>query len=89
MKTDLFQFTPIGKCILCESEKQHDAGGSSWQGIGFSYCICGGCGLKYMRPRPTPESYQRFYRDEYWQQNMRAQGYASVIEFNDENADQL
>jgi len=89
MKADLFEFEAIEKCILCASDKQHDAGGASWQAIPFSYCICSGCGLKYMRPRPTPESYQRFYKNEYWQQNMRAQGYASVTEFNDSEADQL
>ena len=89
METDLFEFQAVNECILCGSKVQHDAGGASWQGVAFSYCICSGCGLKYMRPRPTPESYQKFYRNEYWQQNMRAQGFASVTEFNDANVDQL
>ena len=89
METDLFEFKAVNECILCGSDLQHDAGGASWQGVAFSYCICSGCGLKYMRPRPTPESYQKFYRNEYWQQNMRAQGFASVPEFNDSSVDQL
>ena len=89
LNTNIFEFENVDECILCGSEEQLDARGSSWHGVGFSYCICKGCGLKYMRPRPTADSYQRFYQDDYWQQNMAGAGYASNLDYGDEEADQL
>lgn len=87
--SDIFEFERIDECTLCGSTSQHDAKGASWFGVGFSYCICNGCGMKYMRPRPTTESYERFYKDQYWQQNMQGAGYASANEYNDTEQDQL
>jgi SAM-dependent methyltransferase len=87
--TNLFEFERVDTCALCGSKQQLDARGSSWHGVAFSYCICGGCGLKYMRPRPTTASYERFYKDDYWQQNLAGVGYASSLDYNDTTADQL
>lgn len=87
--TALFEFEEVPTCILCGTEEQHDAKGSSWHGVAFSYCICPGCGLKYMRPRPTVASYVRFYQDDYWQQNLAGAGYASNEDFADSSRDQL
>jgi|GEM_PF-6236791 len=88
-KSQPLEFEEVPQCMLCGSTEQHDAKGVSWQGVAFSYCLCARCGLKYMRPRPTSEGYQVFYRDQYWQQNLAASGFASVTEYNDPNADQL
>ncbi len=86
---DIFEFEQVDSCCLCGSTSQHDAKGSSWFGVGFSYCVCNSCGLKYMRPRPTTASYERFYKDQYWQQNMQGAGYASDLTYNDTEQDQL
>ncbi|HEV8615801.1 MAG TPA: class I SAM-dependent methyltransferase [Methylomirabilota bacterium] len=85
----LLEFERVDRCYLCDSAEQHDARGVSWKGVAFSYCYCGGCGLKYMRPRPTAASYQRFYRDGFWQQKMTASGYATMQGFDDANQDQM
>lgn len=83
------EFEPVTSCMLCGSTEQHDAQGVSWEGVGFSYCYCGRCGLKYMRPRPTQRSYQAFYENSFWQQKMSASGFATVEGFDDTRVDQL
>jgi len=85
----LFEFESVDNCMLCGSPEQHDVGGVSWLGIAFSYCYCKRCGLKFMRPRPTAESYQRFYRDHFWQQKMHAEGFTTAEGFDDTQLDQL
>jgi SAM-dependent methyltransferase len=86
---EIFKFQDIKTCMLCGSSEQHDAKGVSWQGVPFSYAICAACGLKYMRPRPTQESYWRFYSDEYWQGNMGARGFKTATDYDDKSKDQL
>jgi SAM-dependent methyltransferase len=86
---DIFEFETVAACTLCGSEEQHDSGGASWHGIGFSYCICCKCGLKYMRPRPTAESYQRFFKDAYWQRQLVGEGYATSPVYSDKKTDQM
>ena len=83
------EFEPVNSCMLCGGTEQHDAQGVSWDGIGFSYCYCGRCGLKYMRPRPTQGSYQAFYENNFWQQKMAASGFATVDGFDDARVNQL
>ncbi len=89
MPQPLFDFEDVNRCILCDSREQHVAKGIAWLGVGFSYSLCKRCGLKYMNPRPTEASYQIFYRDNYWQQNMNASGFASVEGYDDPERDQL
>lgn len=89
MSKNSFEFEPVESCMLCSSTDQHDAKGVSWQGVAFSYCICGGCGLKYMRPRPTQKTFEVFYKEQYWQENLQAEGFASITEYGDKEQDQL
>jgi SAM-dependent methyltransferase len=84
-----FAFEPVDSCVLCGTRERLDARGVSWVGVAFSYCICSGCGLKYMRPRPTEETYKIFYADEYWQRNLEASGFKTAEGYDDPNVDQL
>jgi SAM-dependent methyltransferase len=83
-----FEFEPVNECLLCGSTEQHDAQGVSRMGVAFSYCYCGRCGLKYMRPRPTPACYQRFYADLYWQQIATADTFPTFQGADDARIDQ-
>ncbi len=57
-------------CGLCSSSqnkplvKARDLLGISEKD--FSVVQCGGCGLAYLTPRPTPEALKPFYPDGYW-----------------------
>ncbi len=84
-----FDFEPVPQCMLCGSEERHDVPGVAWRGVAFSYCLCARCGLKYMNPRPTVESYQRFFLDEYWQSNMAGRGFPSAQGYDDPSIDQM
>ncbi len=84
-----FAFEPVDSCVLCGTRERLDARGVSWVGIAFSYCICAGCGLKYMRPRPTEATYKIFYSDQYWQKNLEGSGYKTAEGYDDPNIDQL
>jgi SAM-dependent methyltransferase len=84
-----FEFEPVDSCVLCGTRERLDARGVSWVGVAFSYCICSGCGLKYMRPRPTEETYKIFYSDQYWQQNLEASGFKTNEGYDDPRVDQL
>jgi len=83
-----FEFEPVNECMLCGSTAQHDAQGVSRMGVAFSYCYCGRCGLKYMRPRPTPACYQRFYAEMYWQQIATAETFPTFKGADDSRIDQ-
>jgi SAM-dependent methyltransferase len=89
MSKNNFEFEQVESCVLCNSTDQYDAKGVSWQGVAFSYCICGKCGLKYMRPRPTQKTFEIFYKEQYWQENLQAEGFATVTEYGDKEQDQL
>jgi 2-polyprenyl-3-methyl-5-hydroxy-6-metoxy-1,4-benzoquinol methylase len=84
-----FDFEAVPTCMLCASDEQHDVKGVSWKGVPFSYSLCGKCGLKYMNPRPTFESYQRFFKESYWQDNLAATGFPSVAAYSDKKISQL
>src|SRR5687768_4342005 len=84
-----FEFESISACMLCNSSKRIDVKGVSWKGIAFSYCICSQCGLKYMHPRPTKTTYELFYRDKYWQDNLAGSGFPTLLEYSDPRIAQL
>lgn len=86
---ETLDFRPVDRCLLCDSTSFHPVKGVAWRGVAFSYALCGQCGLKFMTPRPTPETFERFFREEYWQMNMAASGYPSVAGYNDANVDQM
>jgi len=83
------EFVPVDACLLCGETSSHPVKGVSWKGVAFSYSLCARCGLKFMNPRPTPESYRRFFRDEYWQMNLAGAGYPSVAGYDDARIDQM
>lgn len=62
-------------CPVCESRVMVPNGRISWLENDFWYVVCPGCGLKYMNPRPTTQSYRDFYRDYFWQQKIRNAGF--------------
>ncbi len=84
-----FEFEPVDSCMLCGSGQQHDAQGISMQGVAFSYCYCGRCGLKYMRPRPTLASYARFYQEAYWTEIVEGRTYPTTAGADDPRLDQM
>ena len=83
-----FQFEAVDTCLLCGSDKQHDAQGVSMRGVAFSYCLCGRCGLKYMRPRPTAASYDRFYKESYWTEIVQGTTFPTFAGADDQRIDQ-
>ncbi len=85
----IFEFEDVESCMLCGSTEKHDGRGISWRGYGFSYSYCKRCGLKFMNPRPTNASYERFFKEVYWQYNMSGRGFRTVDGFDNENLDQL
>lgn len=84
-----FEFLPVERCMLCDSRDQHPIKGTSWKGVAFSYSLCTECGLKFMNPRPTPDSMNRFFREEYWQANMTGTGFPTAKGYDDKAVDQL
>ena len=48
-----------------------------WRGARLEYAICGQCGLKYMRRRPTQSWYAGFYQEDYWQEQGSGNGVLS------------
>jgi len=75
--------------MLCESREQHSIKGTSWKGVAFSYSLCAECGLKFMNPRSTLDSMNRFFREEYWQANMSATGFPTGKGYDDKSINQL
>ncbi len=72
-----FSFTWEGlrTCPLCSHEVMLPSGSVEWLDMRFWYVICPRCGLKYMNPRPTQASYQKFYKDYFWQQKVHNIGF--------------
>jgi len=63
-----FEWEGLRACPLCESRVMLPNGGVEWLNMQFWYVVCPACGLKFMNPRPTRDSYRLFYRDYFWQQ---------------------
>lgn len=70
-----FEFEALDACPLCGSEIMIPNGKIKWLDIDFWYVICPVCNLKFMNPRPVQESYQKFYKDFFWQQKVRNIGF--------------
>ena len=70
-----FEFEALKNCPLCDSEIMISDGRINWLDTDFWYVVCPRCGLKYMNPRPTQESYEEFYKDLFWQQKIRNIGF--------------
>ncbi len=70
-----FAFEAIEACPLCAGRVMIPNGKIRWLGNDFWYVVCPSCGLKFMNPRPTEESYRAFYRDYFWQQKIRNLGF--------------
>lgn len=54
-------------CMLCGSRDGFPAGSVEWRSNRLNYEICTGCGLKYMKPRPSQAWYRDFYEREFWE----------------------
>jgi len=70
-----FDWEGLRECPLCSSKIMIPNGKEEWLSMQFWYVMCPSCGLKYMNPRPTQESYQKFYKDYFWQQKVRNIGF--------------
>ncbi|MAZ41018.1 hypothetical protein CL654_02785 [bacterium] len=70
-----FDFEGLSECPLCGGEVMIPNGRVEWLTMDFWYVACPQCGLKYMNPRPTQESYKTFYKDYFWQQKVRNIGF--------------
>ncbi|OGY44831.1 MAG: hypothetical protein A3J62_02420 [Candidatus Buchananbacteria bacterium RIFCSPHIGHO2_02_FULL_38_8] len=70
-----FDFEALSACPLCNGKVMIPNGRIRWLEIDFWYVICPDCGLKFLNPRPTIESYRDFYRDFFWQQKIRNIGF--------------
>ena len=70
-----FAFETVDHCPICTGKVMIPNGKIRWLEIDFWYVICPACGLKYMNPRPTRESYREFYENLFWQQKIRNMGF--------------
>ena len=70
-----FDFEALEACPFCGNKIMISNGKVDWCNIGFWYVICPQCGLKYMNPRPTQESYKNFYKNLFWEQKVRNLGF--------------
>lgn len=70
-----FNFEALDECPLCQSKVCIANGRINWLEIDFWYVVCTVCGLKFMNPRPTRESYKIFYENLFWQQKVRNLGF--------------
>src|SRR3989344_3700601 len=70
-----FDFEALDVCPVCLSNVMLPSGRIKWLDNDFWYVLCPACGLKYMNPRPTTASYQKFYKDLFWQQKIRNVGF--------------
>lgn len=71
----IFDFEALDACPFCEGRVMVPNGKIDWLGIDFWYVFCPQCGLKFMNPRPTRESYREFYKNMFWQQKIRNVGF--------------
>ncbi len=70
-----FDFEALDACPLCAKNIMIPNGRIQWLGIDFWYVLCPQCGLKFMNPRPTRESYREFYKNLFWEQKVRNLGF--------------
>ena len=70
-----FDWEALDECPLCQGAVMLPNGRVRWLDMDFWYVICPTCNLKFMNPRPTQASYQRFYRMRFWQQKVRNIGF--------------
>lgn len=83
------EFVPVESCILCGCKELHPAVGSSFRGVAFSYSYCTRCGLKRIDPQPTPESLEQFFREDYWQENLKGTGIPRGDGYGDGSLNQM
>ncbi|MDO8500066.1 MAG: class I SAM-dependent methyltransferase [bacterium] len=74
-KNVVFDFEALDECPFCAHNVMIPNGRINWLGIDFWYVLCPECGLKFMNPRPTRESYKDFYKNLFWQQKIRNVGF--------------
>jgi 2-polyprenyl-3-methyl-5-hydroxy-6-metoxy-1,4-benzoquinol methylase len=70
-----FDYEALGECPLCANNVMIPNGTINWMESDFWYVMCSDCGLKYMNPRPTRDSYREFYKNYFWQQKVKNLGY--------------
>lgn len=70
-----FTFEALNVCAICGNPVFIPNNRIAWLGNEFWYVVCPGCGVKFMNPRPTQESYRVFYKDLFWQQKIRNLGF--------------
>jgi len=70
-----FAWELLEECPLCGGEVLLPNGKVSWLDMDFWYLVCGACGLKFMNPRPTQESYKGFYKNLFWEQKVANVGF--------------
>ena len=58
-----FDYEGLEVCPLCQNDVLIGHGKVNWHDFDFWYNICTKCGLKFMNPRPTQESYRDFYKN--------------------------
>ncbi|MFO0680459.1 MAG: class I SAM-dependent methyltransferase [Sandaracinus sp.] len=88
-ETNSREMQPVRACVLCGTAERIPVKGVSWKGLAFSYSICGRCGHKYMDPAPTPASLDAFFKEQYWQDNLSAEGFPTNPGYDDKSLDQL
>ncbi|MFY9461872.1 MAG: class I SAM-dependent methyltransferase [Candidatus Sungiibacteriota bacterium] len=71
----VFDFEALDACPFCDGRTMIPNGRVEWLGIDFWYVVCPHCGLKFMNPRPTADSYRDFYKNLFWQQKIRNVGF--------------
>lgn len=70
-----FDFEALDACPTCGCAAMVPNGRVEWLDVQFWYVVCPECGLKYMNPRPTLDSYREFYTKMFWQQKIRNIGF--------------
>ena len=70
-----FDFEALEACPFCQGKVFVPNGKIKWLDIDMWYVFCVSCGLKFMNPRPTKQSYQDFYANYFWQQKIRNIGF--------------
>ena len=70
-----FDFELLEGCPLCGGTILIPNGKVDWLKMDFWYVVCGNCGLKFMNPRPTKESYKDFYKNLFWEQKVKNIGF--------------
>ncbi|KKT27088.1 MAG: Ubiquinone/menaquinone biosynthesis methyltransferase UBIE [Parcubacteria group bacterium GW2011_GWA2_43_9b] len=74
-KKVIFDFEALDTCPLCQGKVFISNGRIKWLKTDFWYVACPQCGLKFINPRPTLESYRDFYKNLFWEQKIRNLGF--------------